>query len=121
MADPIVISSLKAKRAELDGELMETEKRAARLRADLDAIDRAIKVFDPTIELSRIRPIVRRARPKLFAHGHFSRVVLDVLRRADRPLTLKWTPFLGPLAKVCGVVLCRNGWSERYDEITQEV
>ena len=34
---------------------------------------------------------------------------------------LKWTPFLGPLAKVCGVVLCRNGWSERYDEITQEV
>ena len=89
MAESPVIFSLKAKRAELDGELMETEKHAARLRADLDAIDRAIKVFDPTIELSKIRPIVRRARPRLFAHGHFSRVVLDVLRRADRPLTFR--------------------------------
>jgi hypothetical protein len=34
---------------------------------------------------------------------------------------MKWTAFLGPLAKVCSVVLCRNGWSGRYDEITQEV
>ena len=34
---------------------------------------------------------------------------------------LKWTPFLGPLAKVCSVVLYRNGWSERHDEVTQEV
>jgi hypothetical protein len=25
------------------------------------------------------------------------------------------------LAKVCGVVLYRSGWSERYDKITQEV
>jgi hypothetical protein len=34
---------------------------------------------------------------------------------------LKWTPFSGPLAKVFGVVLYRNGWSDRDDEITQEV
>ncbi len=40
---------------------------------------------------------------------------------ADELGILKWTPYLGPLAKVCIVVLYRNGWSERYDEITQEV
>jgi len=34
---------------------------------------------------------------------------------------VKWTPILGPLAKVFGVVLYRNRWSERYDEVTQEV
>lgn len=86
MADPIVISSLKAKRAELDGELMQTEKRAIQLRADLDAIDRALKVFDPDIELRAIRPVVRRAAPRFFARGQFSRAALDTLRRAERPL-----------------------------------
>jgi len=34
---------------------------------------------------------------------------------------LKWTPFLGPLAKVCSVVLDRDRWSQGYDEVTQEV
>jgi hypothetical protein len=89
MADAIVISSLKAKRAELDGELMETEKRAIRIRADLEAIDRALKVFDPDIRLSAIRPVVRRAAPKFFAHGQFARAAMDVLRRAEGPLTYR--------------------------------
>ena len=89
MTDPHVISSLKAKRAELDGDLMKAEKLAIRLRSDLDAIDRALKVFDPDIQLSAIRPVVRRERPKLFAHGHFSRAALDVLRRSEAPLTFR--------------------------------
>jgi hypothetical protein len=89
MAEPIVISSLKAKRAELDGDLMQAEKLAVRLRSDLDAIDRALKVFDPSIQLGTIRPVVRRSGPRLFAHGHFSRAVLDVLRRAEKPLSYR--------------------------------
>lgn len=89
MADPIVISSLKAKRAELDGELMQAEKRAIQLRADLETIDRALKVFDPDIELKGIRPVVRRAAPRFFAHGQFARAALDTLRRAEKPLTYR--------------------------------
>jgi len=87
--DSPVIFSLKAKRAQLDGELMQAEKLVARLRADLDAIDAALRVFDPEIKLSAIRPIVRGPAPKFFRHGHFSRAVLDVLRRADKPLTYR--------------------------------
>ena len=89
MADPIVISVLKAKRAQLDGELMQTERRAIRLREELYAVDRALKVFDPDIELTAIRPVVRRAEPRFFKHGHFARAALDVLRRAEKPLTCR--------------------------------
>jgi hypothetical protein len=34
---------------------------------------------------------------------------------------LKWTPDLGPAVKVGSVLLCFNRWSERNDEVTQEV
>ena len=80
MENTFVLSGLKAKRAELDGELRQTEKRLAALRADLDAIDRAIRVFDPEARPHTIRPkAIRKAAPG-FRHGEFSRLVLDVLR-----------------------------------------
>ena len=41
MAEPHVISALRLERARLDGELLEVEKQAVRLRADLATIDRA--------------------------------------------------------------------------------
>jgi hypothetical protein len=47
-ADPIIISTLTKKRAEIDGELRQAAKRIAELRADRDAIDVAIRVFDPS-------------------------------------------------------------------------
>jgi hypothetical protein len=34
---------------------------------------------------------------------------------------LKWTPDLGPLVKVYGVLFCRNRWSKTDDNIPQEV
>ena len=89
MAESHVISSLKAKRAELDGELMQAERRAIQIRTDLDAIDRALHVFDPEIRLSAIRSVVRRSTPRFFAHGHFTRAALDTLRRAQKPLSFR--------------------------------
>jgi hypothetical protein len=89
MIETHIISALRNKRSELDGALMQAEKLATRIRGDLDAIDRALKVFDPAIDLHAIRPIVRRPRTKFFAHGRFSRAVLDTLRRAEGPLTYR--------------------------------
>lgn len=89
MAELHVISALRAKRAYLDGELLEVERQAARLRADLAAIDRALKVFDPNIRLTAIRPVVRSPSPQFFKHGQFARATLDTLRRAERPLTYR--------------------------------
>jgi hypothetical protein len=89
MADPHVISALRAKRAELSGELIAAEKRIIELREDISSLDRSSRVFDPTAEPHTIRPILRRKKPTLIPRGHCSRAVLDMLRHADTPMTAR--------------------------------
>jgi hypothetical protein len=89
MADPHVISALKAKRAELSGELIAAEKRIVELRADINSLDRTIRVFDPTSEPHTIRPILRRKKPTLIPRGQCSRAILDMLRLAEVPMTAR--------------------------------
>jgi hypothetical protein len=86
MTETHVISALRQKRAEMSGELMQAEKRIIQLRADLTALDATIRVFDPTIAPSAIRPRVKRKPPAIFRHGQFSRTVLAVLHRATAPM-----------------------------------
>jgi hypothetical protein len=89
MADPHVISTLKAKRAELSGDLIAAEKRIIELRADIGSLDRTIRVFDPAAEPHTIRPILRRKKPTLIPRGQCSRAVLDMLGHADSPMTAR--------------------------------
>jgi hypothetical protein len=89
MADPHVISALREKRAELSGELIAAEKRIVELRADIDSLDRTIRVFDPTAEPHTIRPILRRKKPTLIPRGQCSRAILDMLRHAEVPMTAR--------------------------------
>ena len=89
MTDPHVISALREKRAELSGELIAAEKRIVQLRADISSLDGAIRVFDPTAEPDKIRPILRRKKPMLIPRGQCSRAVLDMLRHADSPMTAR--------------------------------
>jgi hypothetical protein len=89
MADPHVISALRSKRAELSGELIAAEKRIVQLRADIQNLDGAIRVFDPSAALDKIRPILRRKKPTLIPRGQCSRAVLDTLRDADTALTVR--------------------------------
>ena len=86
MADPHVISALRVKRAELSGELITAEKRVVQLRADIDSLDGAIRVFDPTSEPHKTRPILRRKKPTLIPRGQCSRAILDTLRHAGGPM-----------------------------------
>jgi hypothetical protein len=46
MAEPHVLSALREKRAELSGELIGAENRTARLRADLESLDGALRVVN---------------------------------------------------------------------------
>jgi hypothetical protein len=89
MADPHIISALRSKRAELSGELIAAEKRIVQLRADIQSLDGAIRVFDPTSAPDRIRPILRWKKPALIPRGQCSRAVLDTLRDADTALTVR--------------------------------
>jgi hypothetical protein len=84
-----VINGLTAKRAEMSGELREAENRVARLRADLASLDVTIRLFDPSITPTAIRPRVKRTAQQRFRMGELTRTTLSVLRKAGRPLTVR--------------------------------
>ena len=86
MTDTFAISALRRKRAELSGELERHESAARQLRIDLDALDQTIRLFDPTIDPTKIKS--KRLRPPFAAYGgEVARVVLGTLRQAKTPLT----------------------------------
>lgn len=84
-----VVSGLKAKRSEIDGELRLAERRVAQLHADLGAIDATLRIFDPIVQVRAIKPRLKRGRPPSIPSGSFSRTVLDVLREAGAPMTVR--------------------------------
>ncbi len=86
---PLVLSALMKKRAEIDGDLRQAAKRIAELRADRDTIDAAIRVFDPTRLPHKIKPHLRRPKPKLFRHGGCSRAIMGMLRTAPGAITVR--------------------------------
>ncbi len=89
MSEPHVISALRDKRAELSGELIQTEKRLIQIRANLDSLDGAIRVFDPSLVPTAIRPRIKRKPSITFRHGEFSRTTLSLLRRSAAPMTVR--------------------------------
>jgi hypothetical protein len=89
MTNSFVISGLVEKRAELSGEIGAAEKRIARLHADLASLDATIRLFDPTIAPKAIKPRVKRTAPQRFRTGELTRATLTVLRKADRPLSVR--------------------------------
>jgi hypothetical protein len=87
MAEPHVLSALRAKYDELLGRLRQSRRDAARIQDDLDHVAGAIRLFDPdwdrgSAKARRPRRPSRWTRPK-----EGVRLYLDVLREADRPLT----------------------------------
>ena len=88
MAEPHVISALRKKRAEIAGEVVTAQLRLGKLRDDLDAVDRTLRVFDPKQHPEKIRPVVKRKGDRLFAYGECTRAILNVLRDASEPMTV---------------------------------
>jgi len=87
VAEPHVVSALKAKRAELASEVQATEKRVDQLRADLLHVDAVLRLFDSATEPSGIpakRPYRRR---NWFSDGELPRRILDTLRTSPKPLS----------------------------------
>ena len=86
MAEPHVLTGLIAKRAELAGKIEHAQDQLRQFVIDLDHIDAAIHIFDPSIELEEIK-----SRPVPAAHqafrGQVTRIVLTTLRNAKKSLT----------------------------------
>lgn len=84
MSEPHVLTGLMTKRAELAGLLEHHQAQARQLMIDLDAIDQALRLFKPDIELETIRP--KPLPPRHAAYkGEVARIVLGTLRDAKRP------------------------------------
>jgi hypothetical protein len=88
MAEPHVVTALRAKRAEISGHVHDLERKLARHRASLAAIDTTIRLYAPGLDLDSIAPKRTYRRTRYFAKGELSRRVVDVLRQAaGKPMT----------------------------------
>jgi hypothetical protein len=87
MSTTHVISALRDKRAELSGDVLAAQKRLEKLRDDLDAVDRTLRIFDSSQSPGSIRPVVKRKGDKLFAYGECTRAIMNALRVASDPMT----------------------------------
>lgn len=83
MAEPHVVSALRAKRAEISGHVHDLERKLARHRASLANIDATIRLYAPELDPDSIPPKRTYRRTRYFAKGELSRRVLDKLRNAD--------------------------------------
>ena len=89
MAEPHVVAALKDKRAELSGNIAALEKRIGQHRAALLHVDAVLRLFVPEFEPATIPPRAVRRPNSWFKPGELARLVLDVLRTAPAPLSIR--------------------------------
>ncbi|HEX3747676.1 MAG TPA: hypothetical protein VHW09_27260 [Bryobacteraceae bacterium] len=87
MADPHVITALLRKYTEILTLLRAKDAEAAELRAQLLVLSKAISIYKPGFDASEIFPKRSHKHNLHFPRGMFYRVVMDILREADRPLS----------------------------------
>src|SRR6187551_692853 len=88
MEGTLVCTALIRKRAEMAGEVEATQQRLHQMRADLAHLDAAIRIMSPDTDPEAIRPKKpSRNGCDWFGRGELARMVLDVLREAQGPLT----------------------------------
>jgi hypothetical protein len=88
MENEHVLGGLTRKRAEIAGQIEHTQDQLRKLVMSLDAIDAAIRIFDPTADIGAIAPQSYPPRHQAF-RGEMSRFVLGTLRTAIGPITTR--------------------------------
>jgi hypothetical protein len=84
-----VISGLIRKHAEIEGEIMALNKKLRALSEQKAAIALSLKTFDPNYNHRLLPPIRPKSKSRIFPHGTFARGVLEVMRDASCPLTVR--------------------------------
>jgi hypothetical protein len=88
MADPHIISALREKRATVAGLIEKLVRKLSQQRANLTHIDGVLRLFQPDRDPEDIKPKQTYARrTRYFARNELPRLILDVLREADAPLS----------------------------------
>ncbi|MDR3534147.1 MAG: hypothetical protein P4L90_26730 [Rhodopila sp.] len=87
MEDKHVASALAEKRARIAGIILGLEEQLRQARQDLAHIDASIRLFDPSLDVRKIKHRRPATRNILFEHGEISRRCREALRDAHEPLT----------------------------------
>lgn len=87
MAESHVISGLIAKYSELAGEIDYHQKTIKQIKVKIEAVETAIKLFDPDYDLRTIKTKAMRSKNQYFKHGESNTLLLDVIRDADRDIS----------------------------------
>jgi hypothetical protein len=91
---------------ELGRDLALTLENAEKLRTDMHHIEAVLHIIEPTFDARRIA-VLRRRNPPAKSRGRIMRLVLDVLRRANRPLTV---------AEIANEIVLREGGADQSRE-----
>jgi hypothetical protein len=81
------INALKERRAEIHGEIEACRRRMESLTEAIVHLDASLALLDPTYNPASVRPKRPYRRAKLFGGRKLTGLILDALRRAERPLT----------------------------------
>ena len=95
-----VIFALKAKRAELSGQIIDMEKRIAEARGNLIHIDACLRLFGWNEEPATIRP-KRVSVKSLFGRNELPRFIFDHLRQNPQGVTSR---------EIAEAVCAHKGW-----------
>ena len=82
-----MVTGLVKRRAELAGEMTRTQDALAQMARDLETLDAAIKLVAPDLDIPAIAPKFVRPPDDWSKRGEMSRVVLSIMRVANKPLT----------------------------------
>ena len=111
MTDPVV-SALIHKRAELMGELQQLRERLETLRQGLEHLDATIHLFDPGYDTAAGKPKRPPYRESPFAPGDLTRAIFNVVRMAQKPMTI---------AAITQEVMAANGLNTDDRELAADV
>jgi hypothetical protein len=81
-----VISGLIRRRRELTGDMLELLAKLDALAADVGAIDKVLRQFEPSIQLEVIPALQSRPKPDWALRGEVVRIVFAILRTATAPM-----------------------------------
>jgi hypothetical protein len=82
-----MVTGLVKRRAELAGEMKATQEALSQMARDLETLDAAIKLVAPELDIPAIAPKMVRPPDDWSRRGEMSRVVLSIMRVANKPLT----------------------------------
>lgn len=84
-----VLNGLIKRRAELAGEIEALHDKLHKMLADLETLDQALSIFDPTLPVETIKPRAFRPPSDWAEYGQMTRIVLNILRMSSEPMSTR--------------------------------